>query len=97
MRVTLRRTNIDHAPAYEGRQDYTVYKDGQPVGRIYQPHTPASPEYQPHPPPPRELTWFWSITVPVYPKFGIQTHGHAATLARAKAAVEANLEFGGVA
>jgi hypothetical protein len=98
MALILRRTDISHVPAYEGREDYTVYDEDQPVGRIYRPHAPASPGYEPHspagceltvgriyqPPAPaslghephspagRELIWFWSITVPVDPKFRIR-------------------------
>jgi hypothetical protein len=90
MALTLCRTDISHAPAYEGLEDYTVYDHGQPVGRIYRPHAPASPGYQPHSAAGRELTWFWSITVPVDPKFRIRTHGHAETLERAHAAFQAN-------
>jgi hypothetical protein len=109
MALILRRTDISHAPAYEGLEDYTVYDDeDQPVGRIYRPHAPANPGYEPHspagreltvggiyrPPAPephgRELTWFWSITVPVDPKFRIRTHGHAETLERAHAEFQAN-------
>jgi hypothetical protein len=56
MALTLRRTDISHAPAYEGLEDYTVYDHGQPVGRIYRPHLPASPGYEPHLPGGRELT-----------------------------------------
>jgi hypothetical protein len=90
MALILRRTDISHAPAYEGLEDYTVYDHDQPVGRIYRPHAPASPGYEPHSPAGRELTWFWSITVPVDPKFRIRTHGHAETLERAHAEFQAN-------
>ena len=43
MALILRRTDISHAPAYEGREDYTVYDHDQPVGRIYRFHAPANP------------------------------------------------------
>jgi hypothetical protein len=91
MALILRRTDISHVPAYEGREDYTVYDEEEPVGRIYRPHyAPANPGYEPHSPAGRELTWFWSITVPVDPKFRIRTHGHAETLERAHAEFQAN-------
>ena len=56
MALILRRTDISHAPAYEGLEDYTVYDHDQPVGRIYRPHAPANPGYEPHPPAGRALT-----------------------------------------
>ena len=43
MALILRRTDISHAPAYEGREDYTVYDEDQPVGRIYRPTHPPIP------------------------------------------------------
>ena len=43
MALTLCRTDISHAPAYEGLEDYTVYDHGQPVGRIYRPTHPPVP------------------------------------------------------
>jgi hypothetical protein len=54
--------------------DYIVIQDDRAVGRIYE-------DRQTLP----DLRWFWSITVYVDPKQGINTSGRAAGLDEAKA------------
>ena len=54
--------------------DYIVCEDGKAIGRMYE-------DRQTLP----ELRWFWSITVYVDPKRGINTSGRAASLDEGKA------------
>ena len=77
MALILRRTDISHAPAYEGLEDYTVYDHDQPVGRIYRPHAPANPGYEPHPPAGRELTVGGINRPPVPASLGHEPHSPA--------------------
>jgi hypothetical protein len=73
MPLTLRPTGLS-SPAYRDWLDYVIVADGRAVGRIYEDrHTPP------------DLRWFWSITVYVDPKQGINTSGRAASLDEAKA------------
>jgi hypothetical protein len=73
MPLTLRPTGLA-SPAYRDWADYIVLEDGRAVGSIYEDrHTLPN------------LRWFWSITVYVDPKQGINTSGSAASLQEAKA------------
>ena len=73
MPLTLRPTSLS-SPAYRNWLDYVIVADGRAVGRIYEDrHTPP------------DLRWFWSITVYVDPKQGINASGRAASLDEAKA------------
>jgi hypothetical protein len=72
MPLILRPTGLS-SPVYKDQLDYTVIEDGREIGRMYENrHAP------------RELRWFWSITVYVDPKLGIRTDGHTTTLDHAK-------------
>jgi hypothetical protein len=54
-------------PAYADKLDYVVCEDGKVIGRIYEDwHTLP------------DLRWFWSITVYVDPKQGINTGARGA-------------------
>ena len=79
MLLTMRPTG-GHSPVYADRQDWTIYDDGKPVGRIYEDASVGTPV---------DLRWFWSITVYVDPKTGIPTSGKVATLDEAKAQFQA--------
>jgi hypothetical protein len=71
--LTLRPTGLS-SPVYRDQLDYIVIEDGRAVGRLYEDrHTLPN------------LRWFWSITVYVDPKQGINTSGRAASLDEAKA------------
>jgi hypothetical protein len=61
-------------PTYRDLVVYIVIQDDRAVGRIYE-------DRQTLP----DLRWFWSVTVYVDPKQGINTSGRAATLDEAKA------------
>jgi hypothetical protein len=74
MPLTMRPTG-GHSPVYADRQDWTIFDDGKPGGRIYEDAALSTPA---------ELRWFWSITVYVDPKAGIVTSGKAPTLDWAK-------------
>jgi hypothetical protein len=50
-----------HAPIYADRQDWTIFDDGEPVGRIYEDASASTAA---------DLRWFWSITVYVDPNCG---------------------------
>jgi hypothetical protein len=63
------------SPAQADRQDWTVYEDGRPIGRIYEDASASTPP---------ELPWFWSI-IEVVRVPGVVTHGHAPTFDEAKA------------
>src|SRR6202011_3818669 len=68
MPLTLRPTGLS-SPAYADKLDYVVCEDGKVIGRIYEDwHTLP------------DLRWFWSITVYVDPRQGINTSGRAASL-----------------
>ena len=73
MPLTLRPTGLS-SPVYADQPDYIDCEDGKAIGRMYEDrHTPP------------DLRWFWSITVYVDPKQGINTSGRAASLDEAKA------------
>jgi hypothetical protein len=72
MPLTLRPTGL--APADADRQDWIVYEDGRPIGRIYEDTFISTPP---------DMRWFWSITEMVRVP-GEVAHGHAATLDEAK-------------
>jgi hypothetical protein len=80
MPLTMRPTG-GHASVYADRQDWTIFDDGKPVGRIYE-NAGASR--------PADLRWFWSVTVYVDPMAGITTSGNVPTLERAKAEFQRN-------
>jgi hypothetical protein len=80
MPLTMRPTG-GHSPVYADRQDWTIFDDGEPVGRIYEDATAGTPV---------ELRWFWSVTVYVHPRAGIVTSGKVPTLEAAKAQFEAS-------
>ena len=81
MPLTMRPTG-GHSPVYADRQDWTIFDDGKPVGRIYE-HAGAGT--------PADRRWFRSIIVYVDPKVGIVTSGKVPTLDEAKAQFEAAL------
>ena len=81
MPLTMRATGCRHSPVYADRQDWTIFDDGKPVGRIYEDASASTPA---------ELRWFWSITVYVDPMAGIVTSGKVPTLDAAKAQFEAS-------
>jgi hypothetical protein len=70
-----------HSPVYAERQDWTIFDNGQPVGRIYEDASASTSD---------DRRWFWSITVYVRPDAGIVTSGKAATLDQAKAEFQRN-------
>ena len=78
--LTMRPTG-GHSPVYADRQDWTIFDDGEPVGRIYEDASTSTLA---------DLRWFWSITVYVHPRAGIVTSGKVATLDAAKAQFEAS-------
>ena len=80
MPLTMRPTG-GHSPVYQDRQDWTIFEDGRPVGRIYEDATAGTPA---------DLRWFWSIIVYVNPRAGIVTSGKVPTLDEAKAQFEAS-------
>jgi hypothetical protein len=82
MLLTMRPTG-GHSPVYADRQDWTIFDDGKPVGRIYEDATEGTHA---------DLRWFWSITVYVWPDAGIVASGKAPTLDQAKAEDEAGGE-----
>ena len=63
------------SPAQADRQDWTLYEDGRPIGRIYEDASASTPP---------ELRWFWSIIEVIRVPGGVM-HGHAPTLDEAKA------------
>jgi hypothetical protein len=75
MALTLRPTG-GHSPVYRDRQDWTIFEDGRPIGRLYESNSTGMPA---------DLRWFWSITVYVHPNAGIVTSGKVASLEQAKA------------
>jgi hypothetical protein len=77
MPLTMRPTGR-HSPVYADRLDWTIFDDGEPVGRIYE-HAGAGT--------PADLRWFWSIIVYVDPKAGIVTSGKVPTLDESQGAV----------
>jgi hypothetical protein len=73
MLLTMRPTGGD-SPVYEGRQNWTVFDDGEPIGRS----TKTRPRAR------RPIcARFWSITVYVGSKAGIVTNGKVPTLDQA--------------
>ena len=71
MALTLRPTGRHSRVYWDYRQDWTIYDDSEPVGRIYE-DTSASTS--------ADMRWFWSITVYVWPDAGIVTSGTAPRL-----------------
>jgi hypothetical protein len=65
MVLTLRPTGLQ-SPAYEDWADYSIYEDGDRIGRLYEDRAAAT---QP------ELRWFWSITVVVDARAGVRADG----------------------
>ena len=76
MALTLRPTS-GHSRVYLQRQDWTVFDDGKPVGRIYEDTSAFTSA---------DLRWFWSITTHVQRDAGIRTSGRMPTLGEAKTA-----------
>jgi hypothetical protein len=79
MPLTMRPTGMASG-VDKDRQDWTMFDDGEPVGRIYE--VSAST--------PAELRWFWSIVISAPPTAGIVISGKAPTIEAAKAALEAS-------
>jgi hypothetical protein len=50
MPLTLRPTRLSR---YPDRNDWSIYEDGQEIGRLYEDPTATRPE----------IAWFWSIIV----------------------------------
>ena len=80
MPLTMRPTGLSSG-VHKDRQDWTVFDDGEPVGRIYEDASASTPE---------ELRWLWSIVIYAPPTAGIVISGKAPTLEVAKAALEAS-------
>jgi hypothetical protein len=53
MPLTLRPTGLRVGAAFPHLRDWSVYEDGQDIGRLREEHAPSRPE----------LAWYWSITV----------------------------------
>jgi hypothetical protein len=70
MPLTMRPTGLA-SPVDKDRQDWTIFGDGELVGRIYEDASASTPA---------ELRWFWSIVVYVPPAAGIVTSGKVPTL-----------------
>ena len=64
-----------HSRVNPHRQDWTIFHDGEPVGRIYEDTSAFTSA---------DLRWFWSITTHMHPDSGIRTSGRVPTLDRAK-------------
>jgi hypothetical protein len=82
MSLTLRPTGLQVSAAFAHPADWSVYEDGQKIGRLREEHAPARPE----------RAWYWSITVIGGPRGHVRTEGHAATLDQAKADFRAHWE-----
>jgi hypothetical protein len=41
MTLTLRPTRLETSPVYAHLADYTVFEDGEPIGRLYEQRPPA--------------------------------------------------------
>jgi hypothetical protein len=78
MPLTMRPTG-GHAPVYADRQDWTIFDDGKPVGRIYE-NAGASR--------PADLGWVGDRVR--RSMAGITTSGNVPTLERAKAEFQRN-------
>ena len=74
MPLTLRPTDLRVAAAFAHLRDWSVYEDGQDIGRLCEQHAPSRPE----------LAWYWSITVMGPARDRVRTEGHAPTLEQAK-------------
>jgi hypothetical protein len=68
----------DASPTDAGWCEYTILKQGRPVGRIFERDSVP------------ELPWFWSIATIPSDEAGIYTYGRAATLEAAKADFHSN-------
>jgi hypothetical protein len=75
MPLTMLSTGLA-SPAYQDWQDWTIYADGEPVGRIYEDSSRGTSA---------DLRWFWSIATYVQPVSDIRTSGRVPTLGQAKA------------
>jgi hypothetical protein len=76
MALTLRPTG-GPSRVYQHRQDWTIFDDGKPVGRIYEDTSASAPA---------DLRWCWSIRTYEQPEHpGIRTSGRVPTLGQAKA------------
>jgi hypothetical protein len=82
MPLTMRATGLSSG-IDKDRKDWSIFDEGEPVGRIYEDASASTPA---------ALRWFWSVTVYVNPKAGIVTSGKVPTLAVAKAKFETNVE-----
>jgi len=75
MPLTLRPTGLQVAAAFAHLRDWSVYEDGQEIGRLREEHAPAR----------LELAWYWSITASGPGPWPRAHRSHAATLEEAKA------------
>ena len=77
--LTLRPTRL-HSPALRQllAADWSVLQDGKVIGCISETHAPDRPE----------LAWSWSITELPDSRAGVASHGNAASLEEAKAALQ---------
>ena len=60
MPLTMRPTGLSSG-VNKDQQDWTIFDDSKPIGRIYEDASASTPA---------ELRWFWSVTVYVNPKAG---------------------------
>jgi hypothetical protein len=74
MPITLRPAGLQVAGAFAHLRDWSVYADGQEIGRLREQHAPARPE----------LAWSWSITASGPGRGRVRIEGHAPTLEQAK-------------
>jgi hypothetical protein len=49
--LRLRPTKLETSPVYAHLKDYTVFENGEPIGRMYEQRPPAPPD----------AMWIWSI------------------------------------
>jgi hypothetical protein len=82
MALTLRPTGLQASAAFAHLADWSVYEDGQEIGRLREEHAPARPE----------RAWYWSITVLGPGRGRVRTEGHAETLEQAKGDFRAHWE-----
>jgi hypothetical protein len=75
MALTLRRTNLAPVPAFEHLEDWTVFEDSEPIGRIYQPHAPHR----------SDVVWYWTCTIMSPARLRVKTEGHEVSFGQAKA------------
>jgi hypothetical protein len=82
MPLTLRPTRLDSPPVYAHFEDYEVFEDGRPIGRIMELRDPT----------PQGDAWQWSLTIIDSGMAGIKTSGGGDSLEEVKAAFQAALE-----